>query len=128
MSTHMTVGEVLEAVQHHRLKQSVVTEVIEYLNRFIATDSHVPKDGIASPISSDVIPSDVVEEVRDELYILKIKMEKEVLEMTTKPVSALPRKKAGAKKKVAVRKATKKATKKAAKRSPPTRRKSSVQR
>jgi hypothetical protein len=110
MSTNMTVGEVLVAVQRHREKQAVFEELIEFLNRFIPSDAYQPKDGIASPITHDVIGPDILDEVKDELFVMKIRAETDVLEMTGKPVSGLvkkkaPRKKAGTKKKAPRKKA-----------------------
>lgn len=112
-----TVGDTIEKVNRLQLKQAVLDEAIQFLAQFIATDSFEPKNGIASPLSGDVIPQDVIEEVKDELFGERVKLETQILELKGQAVS-------GSVKKAPIKKAP---AKKVAKRSPPKRRKPSAQ-
>jgi hypothetical protein len=113
MKKKLTVGEALEEVGRLQLKQAVRDELVEFLGQFIATDSFEPTKGIASPISGDVVPQDVIEEVRDEILKAKADDEKEIRGLKGQSIAGVTR---------TVKKAP---TKKATKRPPPKRRKPS---
>lgn len=117
MTTKKTIADLLEDLNRLRLKQAVLGEAIEYLSKFISTDSYTPLNGIASPVDQGIIPEGVVEEVRDVLQVMKAEMEDQISELTGRPVSG---KKATLKKKTSTRK------KKVSRRAPPKRRKSSA--
>ena len=106
-----TVGDTIEKVNRLCLKQAVLDEAIRYLAQFIATDSCEPSQGINSPLGGDVIPQDVIEEVKDEFFVERVKLETKILELKGQAI-------AGAAKKAPV--------KKAIKRSPPKRRRPSA--
>jgi hypothetical protein len=115
MSTKRTVGETLKELEHLSLKQAVLDEVNEYLAQFIATDSYEPTKGISSPLSADVIPQEVIEEVKDELTVKRVEYETKIQELKGQPVSAAAK---AVRKKAPAKKATRKA--------PPKRRKTSA--
>jgi hypothetical protein len=118
MTKKLTVGETIEAVSRLQLKQAVLDELVEFLGQFIPTDSFEPTKGIASPISSDVVPQDVIEEVKDELLATKAGVEKEIKGLKGQSIAGTKAaKKAPVKKKVTKRPP--------AKRPPPKRRKPS---
>jgi|GEM_PF-2747775 len=117
MTTKKTIADLLEELDRIKLKQRVLSEAIEYLSKFISTDSYSPQSGIASPVDQGIVPEDVIEEVRDDLEVLRIRLQADAAELTHHPV---PGKKATTKKKKAT---TKK--KKASRRAPPKRRNSS---
>lgn len=130
MSTKRTVGEVLKDLERLQLKGAVLHEAIEHLAKFVVTDSYEPKQGISSPLSVDVVPQDVIEEVRDELFVMRMRFETESLALKDHFVAGTVRKQTP-KKKTAKKTTTKKKAitkKKAAKRAPPKRRKPSAQR
>lgn len=108
-----TVGDTIEKVGRLQLKQAVLDEAIQYLAQFVASDSYEPAKGISSPLSGDVIPQDVVEEVRDELSAERVKLEAEILELKGQAIVGVSRKAPA-----------KKVTKKVTKRAPPKRRNS----
>lgn len=116
MSKKLTVGETLKEIEHLSLKQAVLDEVNEYLGQFIATDSFEPTKGISSPLSADVIPQDVISEVKDELFIKRVEYETQIQELKGQSVSATSK---------VVKRAP---AKKAARKVPPKRRKTSVKR
>lgn len=82
-----TVGDTIEKVQRLQLKQAVMNEAIQYLASFVPTDSYVPKNGIASPVGGDTVPHDVIEEVKDELFVEVTKIEAQILELKEQAVS-----------------------------------------
>ena len=77
-----TIGEVIEAVYHLQLKGAVLSEAIEHLSKFIARDSYVPSRGLVAPVGSDVIPQEIIEEVRDELVKLQAGIVEEADKLT----------------------------------------------
>lgn len=114
MSTRLTVGETLKKIEHLTLKQAALDEAAEHLAQFIATDSYEPTKGISSPLSADVVPQEIISEVKDELLVKRVEYETKIQELKGQSVSAT----AKAAKKAPVKKATRKA--------PPKRRKTSA--
>jgi len=91
MKKKLTVGEALEEVGRLQLKQAVTTELVEYLRQFISTDSFEPTKGIASTNSADVVPQDIIEEVRDELLASQKEAENQIRELKGQSIAGAPR-------------------------------------
>jgi len=119
MKTKLTVGDTIERLTHLRLKRAVRDEAINYVRQFIITDSYEPPRGIASPVSSDVIPQDIIEEVILELIAEKDTIDKEVSELMGQTIGSAVKDTNTTKQKVAAKKITKK---KAVRKPPPKRR------
>lgn len=83
-----TVGETLKEIEHLRLKQAVIDEMIEFLGQFIATDSFEPTKGISSPISADAVSQEVLSEVKDEIYVKRVEYETKIQELKGQPITA----------------------------------------
>lgn len=125
MTEIKTVGEILEEANRLHLKQAVRDELVEFLTQFIPTDAHEPTKGLSSSVSADVVPSEIVEEVRDELLSQKAEVEKQIKGLMGHSVSSA---KAKSKRKAPIKKVpTKKVpTKKAPRKAPIKRRKTNA--
>ncbi len=91
-----TIGDVIESIRRLQLKLAVMDETLNYLTTFVATDSHEPKSGIASPIGGDVVPQDVIEEVRDDYVKQRSAVEAEIEKLRGKRLPGTASKKPSA--------------------------------
>lgn len=73
-----TVGEILASIADLEHRSSVYQELVNFLGRFVSSDSHTPTKGIHSIGPEDAVPEEAIEQVQEELREVLKKIDMQV--------------------------------------------------